>query len=372
MPDLTRWLQEQRWFAGKSRQIAAIRDYAQLPLGRVIQVEYAGGSIDLYQLVDAEDASIQRALFQAVRPGEEPPPGRVLNAEQSNTSIAYGEDWILKLYRRLSHGLSRDLEIGRFLTAAGFPHTPAVAGSLEHDDITLAVMQRFVPNQGDCWTYVLEGLNSGRDLLLDIERLGEITGELHGALASRPDNPDFAPTAATEHDEHSWLADLRHQFETALVSAPPDVAAQLESWRSRLDQLRPPAEIPELIQVHGDYHLGQVLKTPDDFVVIDFEGEPARPLAERRAKQPPIRDVAGMLRSLHYASVTAGAGAWHQPAGDRFLAGWRRGSSNRFASTPELLTLFQVSKALYELNYELNNRPAWVQVPLAGIQQLLG
>ncbi|MBV8083923.1 MAG: hypothetical protein JO247_03820 [Chloroflexi bacterium] len=370
MPDLA-WLQEQRWFAGKSRSISTIREYAKLPLGRIIQVEYAAGSSELYQLVDAHDPMVQRALFQAIRPGEEPPPARVLTAEQSNTSIAYGDAWILKLYRRLSHGLSRDLEVGRFLTEVGFAHTPAVAGSLEHEDITLAVMQRFVPNEGDCWAYVLDGLHAGRDLIPDVERLGEVTGELHAALASRPDNPDFTPELATEADEGSWLADLRHQFESALAAAPPDVAAQLQTWRPRIDAFEPPAENPELVQIHGDYHLGQVLKTPQGFVIIDFEGEPARPLAERRAKQPPIRDVAGMLRSLHYASVSAGAEAWHDSATASFLDGWRRGSANRFPSTPNLLTLFQLSKALYELNYELNNRPSWTHVPLAGIRALL-
>ncbi|MFI5268888.1 MAG: alpha-amylase, partial [Chloroflexota bacterium] len=139
------------------------------------------------------------------------------------------------------------------------------------------------------------------------------------------------------------------------------------------------APIPK-IQIHGDYHLGQVLKTPHGFTIIDFEGEPARPLEERRAKQPAMRDVAGMLRSLHYAAwatalarperhLDAWAEAWASQAGDRFLKGWQATSDQPLE--PTLLKLFRMAKAFYELNYELNNRPSWVQVPLRGIEALM-
>ncbi|MBV9119422.1 MAG: phosphotransferase [Chloroflexi bacterium] len=414
------WLTSQRWFAGKARPLGALSAVASERLGdatiTLLQVAYRdGGPDELYQLagtpdtVDAlSDGAIQASLYEAIRDErtagplhcdryldlEPAPPSRLLSAEQSNSSIAFGQRWILKLYRRIASGESRDLEVGRFLAQARFAHSPAIAGAISYFETTLAVLQEFASNSGDGWTYVLEQLQApnapddvfwashaltDHEVLLDsIERLGHITGELHAALASRTDVPDFAPEPAAGDDLDSWLADLRQQVQAAgsraeswLRGGDRDLEARLAGAYEDLD----PAGVLK-IQIHGDYHLGQVLKTADGFKIIDFEGEPARPLAERRAKQPALRDVAGMLRSLHYAAYTAGNEAWASTAGDRFLAGWLEGSDGRFvasdeAATQRLLTLFQLAKAFYELNYELNNRPEWVAVPARGIERLL-
>jgi trehalose synthase-fused probable maltokinase len=440
------WLGSRRWFGGKSRRISglSLADHAVLSAAppaavlALVEVEYGGGSSDVYALPllfsddglvleASDDEGYDRLLFRLLAQGAERGPARFeayvalpdepsrpkpLGVEQSNTSIAYGRDWILKLYRHVEFGENRDLEVGRFLTLdAGFPHTPQVAGAISYQGggATLGVLQRFVPNEGDCWGFVRreldllvqdtpnapddvywaqDGLPDRGGYLLDqVELLGRVTGELHHALASRGDLPLFAPEPCGEADLAGWLADLEGQRSRACASAeavslPDEVRSELAAVCQA--QLPPPAALTEFtvhkIQVHGDYHLGQVLTTAAGFAVIDFAGEPARPLEERRAKQPALRDVAGMLRSLHYAAWATALAApdrhlgpwaerWTQAAGQRFLAGWRS-TSGEPLSLP-LLQLFQLAKAYYELNYELNNRPDWVAVPLRGIRSLL-
>src|SRR5579885_940698 len=426
------WLRSRRWFGEKSQRIerismagcATLSDRPRVALA-LLDVTYEGGGSSSYVLPllfelegtvrEAVDSTeYQRLLFDLLAGGAEQGPvrfepfvelpaetgePRVLPVEQSNTSIAYGREWILKMFRKLVYGPNRDLEVGRFLTTeARFAHTPQVAGAISYDGrATLGVLQRFVANQGDGWSYVLEQLASlreqapnapddvywaqdglpdrGEALLRDLERLGHITGEMHQALASRPDLPDFAPEPCTDADARAWVDDLERQRSQALASAgnvdlPDDLRRELPA-AALLERAAAAAPNAQKIQIHGDYHLGQVLKTAEGFVIIDFEGEPARSLEERRAKQPALRDVAGMLRSIDYASASAGqeTDEWAREAGRRFVAGWRAGSGQRLDE--DLLRLFQLSKAFYELRYELNNRPDWVHVPLRGLANLL-
>jgi maltose alpha-D-glucosyltransferase/alpha-amylase len=416
------WLLRQRWFAGKSRRVRALDVYDQVPISDhppvtmvLAEVAYESGPAELYSvplLPDGADAlespDCQQLLLRLIAEGATRGPVRfeplldlpasvagstLLVAEQSNTSVRYGREWILKNFRKLAFGQSRDLEVGRFLTReAGFEHTPLVGGSITYDGrglITLGVLQRFVENDGDGWTYVRsqlqpapnapddvywaqDGLPARDEALLDdVERLGRITGEMHRALSSRPDLPDFAPEPVSAADLAAWLGDLEAQRRAALAAAS-DAGMRELLGRRQAFQLDVPAITK--IQIHGDYHLGQVLKTRDGFCIIDFEGEPARPLEERRAKQPALRDVAGMLRSLHYAAHsvsgdTGWADAWARQAGQRFVAGWEAASGTQ--TDWGLLELFLLAKAYYELAYELNNRPDWVTIPLHGVRSLL-
>jgi maltose alpha-D-glucosyltransferase/alpha-amylase len=379
-------------------------------------------------------------------------PSRVGSAEQSNTSILYDDVAILKLFRRLrssaateASGENPDVEIARFLTdVAHFPHIPAYLGDLHTsaDATTIAFLQTFAPNQGDGWAFTLDELSRFFDsiancpppttlgntpdinspsrpsvdlleqagLYLDAAQLlGRRTGELHVALATPTEDPAFIPELTTPTD----LAEDRNRIEqqaaaafNALESAMATLPAESASLASRLLESRPQllSQTKALggdatlfgsrIRIHGDYHLGQLLRSKGDFLIVDFEGEPAKPLAVRRQKQSALRDVAGMLRSfsyaarsaLHtfaqrhngnYASLEAWATAWERGVSNAFL----RGYVEAIASRPDLLpqqeqaqsTLLALllEKALYELLYELNNRPAWLPIPLNGLLSIL-
>lgn len=333
--------------------------------------------------------------------------------EQSNTSVVLGGGLVLKTLRRPQPGLNPDLEITRFLTTrTGFRHVPRLAGWGEYEDpdgpATLAVLQEFVANAGDGWKHVVTTLRDrlaaapaadpGPDpLIADMRRLGAITGGLHAALASDGADPDFAPEPITREDVARWAADIRRDVEAVRVLGllgddpalvDPARGAVARTLRS-LDALVGTVKI----RSHGDYHLGQVLKTADAFTVIDFEGEPARPLAERRAKQSALRDVAGMLRSLDYA---AHAVAFELPAPERAraltrLTGWETEARHAFltgyrdaagigpaplipaseAALIEACAAFELEKACYELRYERDNRPDWLAIPLAGVRRIL-
>ncbi|HEX5757662.1 MAG TPA: maltose alpha-D-glucosyltransferase [Thermoanaerobaculia bacterium] len=392
------------------------------------------------------------AAFRERAEGPPPAPAH-LGTEQSNSSIRYGDRWMLKLFRRLEPGVNPDLEVGRFLTErTGFRHTPAIAGSFQvrHEQgepMTLGVLHAFVDNEGDAWSYSLDHLRrfyeralaregeppaeSGRVHLADgaaaelsadayetmgtylasARLLGQRTAEMHLALASAMDDPAFAPEPFTGLYQRSIYQSMRslagrtfqllkqradrlpepeRQEALALLGAREEVLARFQALLERkVAAVR--------IRTHGDYHLGQVLYTGKDFVVIDFEGEPARPLSERRLKRSPLRDAAGMLRSFHYAAVAAlfqEAEAGLVPPGRRTaLEGWSeawvRWASAAFlqcyletaAGAPflppsrdelkMLLDAFVLEKAIYELAYELNNRPGWVAIPLHGIRRLL-
>jgi len=372
------------------------------------------------------------------------------SAEQSNTSILYGDRFILKMLRRQEPGLNPDAEIGRYLTdQAHFERVPPFAGLIEYqpynntEPSTLAMLQGLVANEGDGWKWTIEELERyfetcaplpfPEDLRAGLEdpvglsekpslqrardhvgiyldsaiTLGCRTAEMHLALASSTDDPAFVPEPLNTGDLETVLAGLQQHAATvfdALKERVPylpddavEVAAAVLSRRTRildhfeahsLDSFR-----PWRTRVHGDYHLGQVLRVKTDFVILDFEGEPARPLAVRRAKQCPLKDVAGMVRSFSYAaysslinyaarhagelaSLEPWAQLWERCVVTEFLRAYRQTARGAMflpengADFRSLLDIFTVDKALYEVLYELNARPAWVRIPLMGIMSL--
>jgi trehalose synthase-fused probable maltokinase len=352
----------------------------------------------------------------AFPPDPDAVPARRHPGEQSNTSVMLGGGLVLKTLRRPQIGLNPDLEITRFLTTrTTFRHVPRLAGWSEYEGpegiATLAVLQEFVVNAGDGWKHVVGALRArmtereadrapdpARDpLIAEVRRLGAITGGLHAALASDARDPDFAPQPVTREDVARWAADIRRDAEAATrPEAAGDEPGLGEVGRAGIGRVADALEAllgTVKIRSHGDYHLGQVLKTPDGFAIIDFEGEPARPLAERRARQSALRDVAGMLRSLDYAAHAVAFGlapderaaalrgltAWEDAARRVFLAGYREAVAESPAplvppSEKALLAAcgaFELEKACYELRYERDNRPDWVAIPLAGIRRVL-
>ncbi len=389
--------------------------------------------------------------FNSIRgPKDEELPPSLLGAEQSNTSIVYGDRMILKLFRRLDRGTNPDLEIGRFLTErTSFENAPQVAGALSYDPnrgqpMTLAIVHEFVPNEGDAWKYSLDELaryfervlaRPSADLELDevdgsplqnlvretprlagdliggylefSRLLGQRTGELHIALASRSDESDFAPEPINAMYRRSLYQASRVRAEQALDllrkrigQLPKEVRGDARSMldmKSEIDRrLRAVVDGKvrgSRIRCHGDYHLGQVLFTGRDFVIMDFEGEPARPISERTLKRSPLRDVAGMLRSFDYATVSALLAGPVRPEDVAVLEPYARywyywvavGFLKAYLETVEpaalvpqrpeeqgiLLDLLLLDKALYEVAYELNNRPDWVRIPLRGILDII-
>ena len=375
----------------------------------------------------------------------------VMKVEQSNTSVVYGGQMILKMFRRSDEGINPDLEIGRFLTeTAKFGNVPPVLGAMGYRrkggaSMTLGILQQFVPNVGDAWSYTLDSLSHyferalaqpeiqvppmpqppvldllndefpviARELIdayLESARLlGQRTAELHKALASSADDPNFAPEPFSMLYQRSIYQSMQShasqvfQWLRAQLKQRPDSAREeaqqvldLEGEiRRRYRALLQRKLNTMRIRVHGDYHLGQVLYTGRDFVIIDFEGEPARPLSERRIKRSPLRDVAGMLRSFHYASYGAlfgqvpGVHPEDFPALEPWARFWYTWVSVAFLKSylavakdepflPKdpielqiLLDAYLLAKAVYELGYELNNRPDWLKVPLQGLLQLL-
>lgn len=356
---------------------------------------------------------------------------RRLSKEQSNTSIAIGSKMMLKLLRRLQSGTHPELEVGRFLTEeAGFPNTPPLLGTLEHVDeegarTALAVLQGYVANQGDAWTLMLEGLRRDfdtvvlapeseapspdeafKDHLPWADLLGRRTAELHKAFAIETDDDAFAAEPFAEDDLDALAADARHQAERAFrglsavnASEPGSSAEALVGRRSEVEALiedlseRRPVGAYKT-RIHGDYHLGQVLASEGDLIIIDFEGEPSRPVEERRAKATPLRDVAGMLRSFAYGGETVvreiasrfgdseerarnAAIAWRGMIDAAFLDGYTTAveGSRAAVTDPEtfgrLLRLSLLAKALYEIDYEVNNRPDWIEIPARGVLNIL-
>jgi maltose alpha-D-glucosyltransferase/alpha-amylase len=384
---------------------------------------------------------------------EEPCEPRVLRGEQSNTSIAFGNHVILKLFRRLDPGVNPDLEVGRFLTEHAFAHSAPVAGSIEYTagraaPRTLGILQGFVPNHGDTWEFTLHelGLYFERvaaepnekpvlppgdlvDLIAldgpdkqNLERLGPYleaasligrrVAELHLALISDTHDPEFAPEPYTNLYQRSAYQSMRNlqgavmrQLDARLAALPKDVrrlAERLPGYQARITdcfQAFLKRRVTAVrMRTHGDLHLGQILNAGKDFFIIDCEGEPALSLPERRRKRSALRDVAGMLRSFSYVvfaaraaqiergpmtatdmeRMAAWARLWQTWSSWAFLKGYTAGAGNApfMPKSPDemrvLLNAFQMEKAVYELGYELNNRPDWLRVPLAGIEQLLG
>ena len=353
--------------------------------------------------------------------------------EQSNSSVFFEEYGMLKIYRRLQPGPHPEIEMSRFLVErAEFANTPPLLATLEvaldsesgAEEHALGVLFGFVRNQGDGWTQALNYLTRYLDdallstggeptdladpdvfFLMLARQLGIRTAEMHRALAEHGgDHPDFVPEPIGPEDITEWrnelaaaAAEMLSQLERRRHSLPApaqDLAERLLALREELFgqicTLIPDEVRAQKTRFHGDFHLGQVIVVQNDFFIIDFEGEPARPLASRRRKSSPLRDVAGMIRSFDYAAVTAVrqltearpaaesrmtelAEAWRQRAVDGFRAAYRktmRGCAAYPASKKqarEMTAFFILEKAVYEVSYELAARPAWVGIPLKGI-----
>ncbi|MEF8942009.1 MAG: maltose alpha-D-glucosyltransferase [Desulfohalobiaceae bacterium] len=383
---------------------------------------------------------------------ERPQGSRLLRAEQSNTSVFYEDGYILKFYRSVDEGINPDTEITSFLTdKAEFPHIPSYAGQIRYSHVSrrqyvLGMLQEYVPNQGDAWTFTQDhlhkffenamitkqtqqqvpgiplsplhvGYNNIPQLLHDciggyflevVHLLGRITGQLHLSLSLGSDDPAFKPEPFSWHYQRSMYQSMRNlcrrtittlkrslpqltgdirQQAQDVVDAEDDLLAEFaELTRERLDTIK--------IRNHGDYHLGQVLYTGNSFVIVDFEGEPARPLSERRLKRSCLRDVAGMVRSFHYAAhhalhqhltsseddlayLASWIDPWFRAVSGMFLSGYQntiRPSSLLPSNKKSLELLFRclmLEKAIYEVGYELNNRPDWLSIPVHGVKQLL-
>lgn len=342
---------------------------------------------------------------------------RLSGAEQSNSSIIIDGQAILKLFRKLEPGIHPDVEVTRFLTIdRQFVHVPVLLGTVAFEDshgTTIAgMLQELVPGAVDAWSYALQMAGAFDDTAqfeVDAEQLGTVTRALHETLASGDRGSDFEHRKVSDDDLRTWTRQTNDMIDRATTSLRRAISAGSVPARS-VEQAKAVAEGGERVasrvlqgaqeigadrgaktRTHGDYHLGQVLRSArGQFLVIDFEGEPARPLSERRAHQSPLRDVAGMLRSFAYAAAVsaadAGGGAdarerartWEEQARDAFLRGYfRESASGKHATLPStrenadrLLALFETEKIFYELQYELDHRPDWVWIPLNGIAKL--
>ena len=393
--------------------------------------------------------------FAAIAAGQLalPLPSRVLKVEQSNSAIVYGDKFFLKLYRRLQEGTNPDLEITRQLTEkTPFRNLPAFAGEISwqflprSEPVTLAMLQEFVPNQGDAWQYTIESVTRyfnlagaqtaqkaaapelaggifdttvehlpeslvemvGPVYIETTRSLGQLTAQMHLALGSLTDSPDVQPEPFSRLYQRSVFHSMRglvrrvmRELSGNITQMPAEVVPQ-----AQLTLISEPQILARLqaitgielegmkIRIHGDYHLGQVLYTGKEFIVIDFEGEPARAIGERRLKRSPLNDVASMIRSFHYAAYGTGivsgalrpenpetieywADLWYRTVAGVFLSTYLKtmGDSPLIPREPKqlqtLLDALLLEKAVYELGYELNNRPSWLLIPILGIRHIL-
>ncbi len=319
---------------------------------------------------------------------------RPMEAEQSNTSIVFDERLVLKVFRRLEPGINPELEMLRFLADRGFANIASLVGwygyTGELMEATLGVMQRFMADSRDGWDLALDAIvTDDRSFLDRVAELGEVTGRMHTTLGSDSSDPGFSPEEASRENVALLTATIDEQIERLFVDLPEDnpalapLTGRGEEVRDHLQSLSHTVIGGRLIRLHGDYHLGQVVSAPEGWILLDFEGEPGRPLLERRRKRSPLRDVAGMLRSFAYAASAAGLlrGApvpdgWESEARRRFLDGYQSAIDRALlpageAAIAKLLALFELEKGIYELRYELDHRPEWVGIPVAGMIRLL-
>ena len=301
------------------------------------------------------------------------PAVRRLDAEQSNTSLVFDDRVILKLIRKLEPGLNPELEMGAFLARSGFAGTPRLLGSISVTgavEATVAVAHAFVRVETDGWSYVLDALRRGEPPLSEVRELGARIGELHAALASDEADARFAPEPIRREDLRRWTETLLGELERTVRvgrSAVPELAGRQQALAARIHRLGGVRPGGVRIRQHGDLHLGQVLRSGGEWLVFDFEGEPARPLAERRQKHSPLKDVAGMLRSFAYAAAAAGRREIAGLMRESFLQGWRLRAARLMPPDEEgarvLLESLELEKLLYELRYEVGHRPDWVNIP---------
>jgi trehalose synthase-fused probable maltokinase len=418
----------QRWFGSKTRTVArasivdraVLRDTEPRLELQLVEIRFDTGTHETYQLLTdgdldaladprrvrelvhmirggarlpAEDGVVDFGVVQGFTGAGELREARQITAEQSNTSIVFDEELILKVFRRLEAGINPELELLRFLTERGFANIAQLAGWYAYTgkqmDATLGILQRFVAVGQDGWERALDAIVAGDEAFLDtLRRLGEVTGKMHTILGSDSTDANFCPEETSTESLGLLTATVDEEIESIFMDLPDDVP-ELEPIRGRGEEVRERLRLltnlggtGRVIRHHGDFHLGQTLWAEDDWVILDFEGEPARSLPERRRKRSPLRDVAGMLRSFAYAASAAvvlrGAdppGDWEHRAREEFLEGYRDTVDLSLVPSgtamDKLLRVFELEKAVYELRYELNNRPDWVGIPVAGIVRML-
>lgn len=437
---LAEWLPHQRWFGGKGRAISHVSIERESALSGpeglthvLLRVEDESGGAERYQLLlgrlsgevpqrlhhavigeiegdflyeavhdhDAAGALLARIaaggeadglMFTSAGELDTSLSNRVMGAEQSNTSIVYGDDYILKLFRRVQPGLNPDLEISRALADAGSPHIAAPLGwveaEIEGERTTLALLQAFARNATEGWAMASASVRDlfaeadlhadevGGDFAAESERLGAATAEVHALLAQA------LPTATAGSEEAADTARQLHARLDEAMAVASELAPFADALRRTYDQVAARTEPVPVQRVHGDYHLGQVLRTQAGWLLLDFEGEPARPLAERTALMSPLRDVAGMLRSYDYAARHLLAERGHEPQLAYRAAEWaernRQAFCDGYAQTAGtdprdeavLLRAFELDKAVYEVVYEARNRPSWLPIPVGSIERL--
>ncbi|MDQ3739366.1 MAG: phosphotransferase [Actinomycetota bacterium] len=425
MEALADWIVEQRWFASKSREVAGVRVLEQVQLDdltlMLVEVRFQTGTHELYQVplcrgsdaigdpecvfrlarairqdltLESEDAKWAFRSVDGLPPDDVLRAGRPVGVEQSNSSVVFADELILKVYRRIEPGPNPELELLRFLTEHGFENIARLAGWYDHMgrlvDATLGLMQEFLPGGADGWELALEGFSrdGGEAFLGELAVLGEVTARMHSVLGSDMDDPTFAPEEPSGEAISLILATIDEEIEAIFrelpdVEAVGPIAGRGQEVREQLRGLAHAGAGGRVIRCHGDYHLGQTIRSPRGWIVLDFEGEPARTLPQRRQKRSPLRDVAGMLRSFAYAasasSIQRGVAAppdWEERARAAFLDAYFAAVDSRLLphgqqNTDRMLQIFELEKAVYELRYELNNRPDWVGIPVAGIARLL-
>jgi maltokinase len=334
------------------------------------------------------DPELALCLLARAAPDEHAERARALGSEQSNTSVVFDERLIMKLFRRVADGANPDVEVSRALARAGFTGVPRPVGEWVTAGSHVAAVTEFLAGGTDGFQLALTSLrdlydarsapeDAGGDFGPDAARLGQVTGEMHVALASA-----FGVSPA---DPELWLRDMAAQV--ARTSYPELDVAAVEALEARLRSV----DVGPAIRVHGDFHLGQVMRTDAGWYVLDFEGEPARPVEERRRPSSALRDVAGMLRSFHYAAevelreyggdadgeVHQLAHAWERHNRERFLEGYLGVPGVEAVLPPtasaraEVLRAFELDKAVYEVAYEASHRPEWVGIPLFAVQRIL-
>ena len=436
---LVEFVRRQRWFGNKSADVtgasiadtAALRETSPRLLEALADVRYGDGNHDLYQLIlgisddgrpdnpiartrdgtvyeAVADPSFIRELFHLLRggaslssaegtfeyaalrdlPADAFEAVRPLGLEQTNSSVIVNDELIVKAYRRIEAGPNPELELLRFFAAHGFERVPRLAGWWSYTgplvSASLGIVQHFVVGAVDGWTLALEEIASRPEAFVArMDRLGTVLGEMHTVLASDASDSTFAPEEASQESLGLLLATVDERIEDVFANLPDDMEAlepirgQGETVRELLRGLSTVGSVGKRIRHHGDLHLGQALWADGDWLLIDFEGEPARPLPERRRKASPLRDAAGMLRSFTYgASVTGADPVVEERARARFLDSYFEGARTSGVLPPRetalrLIAIFELEKAVYELGYELAHRPDWVWIPVAGIRRLL-